>query len=132
MILDASALLALVFDKEEADGIEAALLDAGRVQMSVVNWMECAIRALRHQDERLEQLLERTIERIGCEIVSLFPDLGIIARLAYRRYGKGSGHAAQLNMGDCFAYALATAAGEALLFKGEDFRRTDGACVLPS
>jgi ribonuclease VapC len=53
-----------------------------------------------------------------------------IAREAYRDFGKGSGHAAQLNFGDCFAYALAKATGEPLLFKGNDFSQTDIACAI--
>lgn len=132
MIIDASALLALVFDEEDADAFEAAIIRVKRPRISAVNWFEAAVRADHHGDERLPALLADMMSRINCEIVPATPDHARLAREAYRRFGKGTGHAAKLNMGDCFAYALAKADSAPLLFKGEDFIHTDIASALGS
>jgi ribonuclease VapC len=68
--------------------------------------------------------LDRLIEVSGVKVVPVTAEQAGLAREAYRKYGKGN-HPAKLNLGDCFAYALAKARGEPLLFKGHDFRRTD-------
>ena len=65
------------------------------------------------------------LEVLNVQIMAVTPGQALIARDAYLRFGKGTGHPAKLNFGDCFAYALASVAGEPLLFKGGDFSRTD-------
>lgn len=125
MIVDTSALIAILRAEPEAETIAAALATAQAPRISAANYLETAIVidasrdpiASRHVDELF------TMARLVIEPVTA--EQAAIARAAYRDFGKGSGHPAQLNFGDCFAYALAKSAGEPLLFKGEDFSRTD-------
>jgi ribonuclease VapC len=77
------------------------------------------------------RLLDTLVERAGIEVVGVDIEQGELARRAFARYGKGR-HAAGLNFGDCFAYALAQALGESLLFKGDDFSQTDVVAALSS
>lgn len=73
---------------------------------------------------------EHLIRELGIQIMPVTPEQAEIGQAAYRRYGRGTKHAANLNFGDCFAYALAKVNGESLLFKGNDFSRTDVAAAL--
>ena len=124
MIVDTSAVLAVLFAEPDADRYETALAEADRCRMSVVNFLEAAIviesRAGAAGGHELDLLMERA--PVGLESVT--PDQVQLARAAWRRFGKGN-HAAALNFGDCFAYALAAASRETLLFKGNDFALTD-------
>jgi ribonuclease VapC len=126
MIIDASALVALVRVEPDADRFFRALSETrGPKRMSAANWLEAAIVidgskspiASRRFDEAVAEA------RIVIEPVTL--EQANIARAAYRDFGRGSGHPAQLNFGDCFAYALAKSMREPLLFKGDDFAHTD-------
>ena len=126
MIIDSSVIIAIVKNEPEAPALEQAMQDAtGALVMSAANWLEASIVADGMLSPELSLRFDRLIERAGIEIVAFTPDQALIARNAYRAYGKGSGHKAQLNYGDCFAYALATQTGEPLLFKGDDFSQTD-------
>ena len=126
MIVDTSAIIAILRDEPEA--AQFARLLANRAvprRMSAANYLEAAVVidaardpiASRRFDD-LVALAEIVIEPVTFEQVQ-------VARAAYRDFGRGSGHRAQLNFGDCFAYALARTFGEALIFKGDDFSRTD-------
>ncbi|MCE7482698.1 type II toxin-antitoxin system VapC family toxin [Microbacterium profundi] len=113
----------------EADATACAeLLIQEDCRMSVANWLEASIvvdnRSVSTQRD-FEDL--RTVAGIALEPVTA--EQAQIAREAYRRYGRGSGHPAKLNFGDCFAYALAVITGERLLFVGDDFSATD---ILPA
>ena len=124
MVLDTSALVAILTGEPEQrtfiDAIEAAetrLISAATfVELSVVMEARHGAEGVRHVDE--------FIDRAGIEIAALDQEQAREARRAWSRFGKGH-HAARLNLGDCFAYALAITAGEELLFKGDDFRQTD-------
>lgn len=124
MVIDSSALLAIAFREPERDDFSKAILMAPVALMSAANWFEASIVA----DRRL--LLEgRThfdglLDDLGIEVVPLTPQQAVLARVAYREFGLYTQHAA-LNFGDCFAYALAKQTGEPLLFKGNDFTKTD-------
>jgi ribonuclease VapC len=124
MIVDASALLAIIFDEPDRTLYNRALSDSlDELAISPINLVEAAIRADRHSPEASEALDE--IVRISrIELAEITMEQTHLAREAYRRFGKGN-HPARLNLGDCFAYALAKARGEPLLFKGDDFRQTD-------
>lgn len=125
MIVDTSALVAILRDEPDAPVYAAALAEAGSARLSAANYLETAIVidasrdpiASRHVDD-LIQVADLTVEPVTAEQV-------VLARAAYRDFGRGSGHRSRLNFGDCFAYALARATGEPLLYKGDDFGHTD-------
>lgn len=125
MILDASALIAILRGEPDAARMAEAIEAAPRYRLSAATFVEVAAVVDGSRDpvasRRYDDLLRET--RISIEPVT--EQQAHLARHAYRDYGKGSGHPAQLNFGDCFAYALAKDAGEPLLYKGGDFRHTD-------
>lgn len=125
MIVDTSAVIAILRREPEAVAFAQTLEAADSRRISAVNFVEAAVVV----DARRDPLDSRwfdTFLREGQFIVEpVTAEQARIAREAYRDFGKGSGHPAQLNFGDCFAYALAKETGEALLFKGKDFARTD-------
>ncbi len=125
MIVDASAVLAMLLKEPEehafADFIGERTDD---VAISPVNYLEIALRVDRGKTPELSEALDPLLLRLGVKIAPVGPEQARLAREAYQRFGKGK-HAAKLNLGDCFAYALARARSEPLLFKGDDFRQTD-------
>ncbi|WP_205602587.1 type II toxin-antitoxin system VapC family toxin [Chelativorans alearense] len=125
VIVDASAILAILL-KEPEEGRFADLLAEAkeRASLSPVNYLEVALRVDRGDMPEASQKLDEILHRMNVEIADLTPEQTLLAREAYRKYGKGN-HKAKLNLGDCFAYALAKARGESLLFKGNDFSHTD-------
>ena len=129
MIIDSSALQAIVQD--EPGG--AALLQAAAAAecaMSVATWLEVCLVADARSAAHGERL-DRIIDILGIQLVDVTAHHAHLARHAYRRFGRGSGSKARLNYGDCFAYALAVATGEPLLFTGEDFVHTDVTAAVP-
>jgi ribonuclease VapC len=126
MIVDASAVLAILLEEEEGDAMEDVLLLARKHMhlMSPVNYLEAAIRLDNFEDGRKGTELDPLLESLGVSIVPVTPHEAHLAREAYRKFGKGN-HSAKLNLGDCFAYALSKARNEPLLFKGDDFGKTD-------
>jgi ribonuclease VapC len=128
MIVDTSAIIAVVNGEADASLYAAALADAPAARISAANWLEAAIVA----DARFGPLAYRfdaLIADAGIEVVPVTPRQADLARAAYRRFGKGN-HPAGLTFGDCFAYALAAERGEPLLFKGNDFAQTDVTRVI--
>ncbi|MBF6238642.1 type II toxin-antitoxin system VapC family toxin [Nocardia otitidiscaviarum] len=125
MIIDASALLAIVLDEPECADFTHAILVAAEPMMSVVNHLEVVIKADRHPDPVFARRTDQLVRRLRIELQPVSVEQAAIARSAYRDFGKGSGHPAQLNFGDCFAYALAVATDKPLLYKGNDFVHTD-------
>ncbi|WP_330185378.1 type II toxin-antitoxin system VapC family toxin [Nocardia sp. NBC_01503] len=125
MIVDASALVAILRGEPERDEFLAAITSAERPRMSVVNHLEMAIKADRHPDPVVARRADELVRTLRIELEPVSVEQAAIARAAYRDFGRGSGHPAQLNFGDCFAYALASDAGEPLLYKGNDFGHTD-------
>jgi ribonuclease VapC len=124
MVIDTSALLAILFNESDAEYFESALdVDTTRL-ISAASLLETAIVV----DVRLGEAGGRELDLLCYEaqitIVPFTAEQAEIARYAYRTYGKGR-HPAGLNYGDCFAYALAKTSGEPLLFKGNDFLQTD-------
>lgn len=121
MIVDTSAIVAIL--SAEADGpvLLSALIGATVVKISAGTLLETAIvsdsRSAPAQRRRLDDL----VKRIGMQVVPFDAEQLWIARAAYQDFGRGSGHPARLNLGDCFAYALAMVTGDPLLFKGDDF-----------
>lgn len=129
MIVDSSALLAILQDEPERRAMIEALESADRRCLSVVNLVEASIVIETRRGPTAARLLDTLVERAGIEVIGVDLEQGELARRAFARYGKGR-HAAGLNFGDCFAYALAQAFGESLLFKGNDFSQTDVVAAL--
>ena len=124
MIVDTSALLAVLYQEEDALYFAEAIAAALDPQMSAANFLEAAINVDMFGDAEASRQLDAFIRRAGIEITAVTFDQAQIARQAYLDFGKGR-HSAGLDFGDCFAYALARETGEPLLFKGDDFRKTD-------
>jgi ribonuclease VapC len=124
MIVDTSALLAVLFDEPEAEDFARAIARAQVSRMSAANLLEAGIVADSQTDPRTGRQLDALVANFHLSIEPVTEDQVRIARQAYLDYGRGN-HPAKLNFGDCFAYALAKATGEPLLFKGDDFEQTD-------
>ncbi len=124
MTLDTSAVLAILQDESERVEFIELIENAPRRVMSAVSVLEAAmvLEGRRGEDAGLD--LDLFLQRAGVEIVPFDQDQTALARMAFRKYGKGR-HAAGLNFGDCAAYALAQWLDEPLLFKGNDFSMTD-------
>jgi len=125
MIIDTSAVIAILNGEPERDAFARAVLESSRSRMSAASFFEVAVVVDSLRDPVKSRRFDELVAALGVEIVDVTVEHARIARAAYRDFGKGSGHAAGLNFGDCFSYALASATGEALLFKGDDFSQTD-------
>jgi len=124
MVIDTSAIVAIAFDEPEAAAFERRIAgDFVRV-ISAATLLEAAVVIEARLGEAGGSELDLWLHRLGVEIVAVSPDHADLARRAWRRYGKGR-HPAGLNFGDCFSYALAAMTQEPLLFKGDDFSKTD-------
>ena len=130
MIVDSSALLAILRAEPEMLACARVIEDAARRRISAANFLETAIVIDGSRDPVASRRLDDLIRAADLAIEPVTEAQARIAREAYRDFGKGSGHPAQLNFGDCFAYALAKVTGEPLLFKGNDFSQTDIARAL--
>lgn len=124
MIVDTSALLAVVLNDGDGPSLAAAMVDAPEAGISVANFLEATIVLERRGDAEARARLDPITAELGLTFHPVTVAQMRLAREAYRRFGKGR-HPASLNFGDCFAYALAAERGEPLLFKGEGFARTD-------
>lgn len=125
MIVDTSALIAILKNEREAEALSEAIEAAKAVRISAASYLETHIVADGYGNPILTARLEEIFENPGIQIEPVTLAQAQIARQAYRDYGKGSGHPAQLNFGDCFSYALARDKHEPLLYKGDDFVYTD-------
>ncbi len=130
MIVDASALIASNRGEPEAAACFRALLFTPLARISAANFLEAAIVVDGWRDPEASREFDALFTGFDIVIEPVLADHMEIARGAYRRFGKGSGHPARLNFGDCFAYAPAKAFDEPLLFVGQDFVHTDVRRVL--
>jgi ribonuclease VapC len=124
MVLDSSALVAILFDEPERPRLTLAIERDPRRLISAANLLETTLVVEARRGEAAGQELDLLMCRAEVQTVSVELEHVAAARSAWRRFGRGR-HRAGLNFGDCFAYALAASTGEPLLFKGEDFRHTD-------
>jgi ribonuclease VapC len=125
MIIDTSALIAILRDEPEAQAFALVIEAASSRRISCVNWMEAAVVIDGSRDPIASRRFDELVSEAQLSIEPVNEAQARIARDAYRDFGRGSGHPARLNFGDCFAYALARATREPLLFKGQDFTHTD-------
>lgn len=124
MIIDSSALLAVVLKEPDLDRYLDAMLAADRRRMSAANWFEAAMVVESRGDPTGRARFDDFVRLAEIELVAVSVEQASLAREAWRLFGRGQ-HPARLNFGDCFAYALARAEGYPLLFKGSDFVHTD-------
>jgi ribonuclease VapC len=125
VIVDTSALIAILYDEPEAVACLKAIYAAHSRRISAASFLEAGIIIDSARSPVPSRRLDDLLRQAGVTIEPVTEEQARIARAAYRDYGRGSGHPARLNFGDCFAYALARATGEPLLFKGDDFAHTD-------
>jgi ribonuclease VapC len=124
IVVDSSALVAILDNERDAAIFALTLAEADAALISAATLLETAIVMLNRHGERSARLLDELVQEAGLEVESVTLHQVNLAREAYVAYGKGRS-AAGLNFGDCFSYALAKATGAPLLFKGDDFSRTD-------
>lgn len=129
MIVDTSALVAILRGEPDADEYLEALNTARAPSMSAATYLETCIVVDINREPVLSRRLDDLLRVARVEVTPVTREHADIARVAYRDFGRGSGHPARLNFGDCFSYALARVTGEPLLFKGDDFTHTD---VVPA
>lgn len=124
MIVDTSAIIAILTAEPEQGLFVRTIVETGAARMAAATFLETALVVDGLGDPIKSRRLDGLIQALHIEIVDTTADHVRIARAAYQDFGKGSGHPAQLNYGDCFSYALAVATGEPLLFDGDDFSQT--------
>lgn len=124
MIVDSSALLAIVLREPDREAFLDAMLAAATVRMSVANWLEATMIVDRRGNDIAVNRFEDFVRTAQIGLIPVSVTQAVIARRAWRTFGRGI-HPAKLNYGDCFAYALAKETNEPLLFKGNDFPQTD-------
>lgn len=124
MIVDSSALVAIVGREPERAEFLEAIRSASRVLLSAGSLLETAI-VVGARGPEASRMLDDLVRELRIEVVPVTAEHVALGRAAYRDYGRGSGHPAGLNFGDCFAYALARETGDTLLFKGDDFMHTE-------
>jgi len=132
MIVDTSALIAILKSEPEAETLSEAIEAATVVRISAASYLESFIVVDGYRNPNLRARLEVIFENPGLVIEPVTFEQAKIARQAYRDFGKWSGHPAGLNFGDCFSYALARDKREPILFKGDDFNHTDLRSALPT
>lgn len=125
MIVDSSALIAIIRDEPDADLYADALGAVRDPRISAATYLEVGIVADSTRDPVATRMFDALISRGGFVVEPFTAEQAEIARAAYRDFGRGSGHPAKLNFGDCISYALATVTGRPLLYKGDDFGHTD-------
>lgn len=126
--VDASAILAILFEESDGPTFEASLAAAGGGLISPVNYWEVMVRASANRGAEGRAAAESLLAALDVDIAPMTAEHARVAVNAFTRYGRGT--RAALNLGDCFAYALAAVEGDGLLFKGDDFPNTDAVAAL--
>lgn len=125
MIVDTSAIMAIIRDEVDAARYVTALSISTSTRISAGTWIELGTVLTRTADDAATAIGDRLFDIFAITIEAVTPLQAQIAREAYREFGRGTTHEANLNFGDCFAYSLAKHTGEPLLYKGNDFSKTD-------
>ncbi|HSI03376.1 MAG: type II toxin-antitoxin system VapC family toxin [Myxococcota bacterium] len=129
MVIDTSAVVAMLFDEPQSAALTSALERTDDRLMSCATMLETTIVLESRRATGADRILDAFVKRLRIEAVAFDAEQYLAACDAFRRYGKGR-HVAGLNFGDCFAYALAAVRDDVLLFVGDDFRRTDVRAAL--
>jgi ribonuclease VapC len=125
MVIDSSALLAILLEEPEAEDFLCIIKDSPARRISAASFLEAGIVLRRDSSGQRQQLFEELIAVLQLSIVPVTEQQARTALAAFAVYGRGHGHPAGLNFGDCLAFALAKVFAEPLLFKGNDFPYTD-------
>lgn len=125
MIVDSSALISVLQSEPGADELLRRMEETPTVAISAATLLEASIVADGPRDPVRSARFDALIDALEMEVVAVDADQVAVARQAFRDYGRGSGHPARLNLGDCFSYALARQRREPLLYVGDDFSHTD-------
>jgi ribonuclease VapC len=125
MVLDTSAIIATITNEIDGDRYRTAMLGADNLSISAVAVLETKVVLLARLGAEAVRLFDELLEQAGIVVVPFDGEMAKAAFDAFRRFGKGQGHPAQLNIVDCAVYALAKARAQPLLFKGGDFAKTD-------
>jgi ribonuclease VapC len=125
MVIDSSAVIAILFNESEAPDFLARIASAAVCRISAASLLEVGIVLRREASAQRRAAFDQMLVLFSINVEAVTEAQAYLALDAYDQYGKGTGHAAGLNYGDCFSYALAKETGEPLLFKGDDFARTD-------
>ncbi|MCL2788287.1 MAG: type II toxin-antitoxin system VapC family toxin [Micrococcales bacterium] len=125
MIVDSSAIVAILKGEPDSEALLSALGQAPVLKMSTATYVELHAVVGTRGDPSQSRRVDAMLKRLGIRLVPFDNEQAIIAKDAYRDFGKGSGHPARLNLGDSFSYALAAQTAEPLLFVGDDFTHTD-------
>lgn len=125
MVVDTSAIVAVLRAEPEAEALARAMAAASVRRVSAASYVEAGAVIDGSRDPVASRRLDELLDALEARIEPVTEEQARAARAAYRDFGRGSGHSAGLNYGDCFAYALAKSVGEPLLFKGDDFGATD-------
>ena len=123
--VDASALLSVLLQEPGWEAFENAMIEAGGGVVSPASVLEATMRLMLRGDEGLDQEVDALLDQMCLTVVPVDIEQLDAARAGFRAYGKGTGHPAKLNFGDCFSYALAKTRDLPLLYKGNDFNQTD-------
>nr|VFJ68261.1 MAG: ribonuclease VapC [Candidatus Kentron sp. FW] len=125
MIIDSSAFLAILLGEAEQEDICLLIEEDTKSIMSVASYLEISIKIHNMHDAELISVIDEILNELGITLMPVSVEQALIAREAHKKFGKGMGHPARLNFGDCFSYALAKEMDLPLLFKGDDFIYTD-------
>lgn len=124
MIADTSAIIAILTDEDDAAAYARAIATAGVRRISAASYLECGIVLDSQRDPIISRSLDELLQEAEFVVEPVTERQARLARQAYADFGKGSGHPAGLNFGDCLSYALALQLREPLLWKGDDFEHT--------
>jgi ribonuclease VapC len=124
-------LVAIIDGEPEARKFSGIMAASHSLRMSAANYLETAMVVDKRKNAAFSGQLDELVENYGVVLEPVSVEHAYAARQAFQKFGKGMGHPAQLNFGDCFAYALAKGSGEPLLFKGDDFPHTDIIPAIP-
>ena len=130
MIVDSSAIVAIIRNELEATRFYNAIMASPRAVLAAPTYVECCLVLTKDRSEEAVKELDSLLDKISIEIIAFTPKMAQIAAKAFLKYGKGRGNPAQLNFGDCISYAVSKVEAMPLLFKGDDFVHTDVERVL--
>ncbi len=129
MMVDTSVVVAIMRNEPEGREFVRLLVQAGRSVMVAPNYVELCMVLLGNKAPSALNKIKMSLDELGIKVISFTPEMAEVSAKTFERFGKGQGHKAQLNFGDCMAYAASKVEGLPLLFKGEDFRLTDVECA---